>query len=242
MSLRSALSNITLVRKAVRLFVALGDNVRPIVQRPIIKEFIMSEPFERVFDAGCGTGMYTVIVLPKAKHVSALDYSEQSIAKLRTRLAHHKHLDLYQGSATDVPLEDSSFVLILHCEVLEHIQDDRKVLSELYRVCKPGGRMVISVPHPPAPIDDPNHVREGYTREQLTLLLNEAGFQVEKCRYCMFGLSKKLIVFEDKWYNKVHLPLPTIFYIPLYIERWISRDWGTEKQPYDMILQVRKAI
>lgn len=240
-SLHNRLSRITWLRRLVRLIVALGDNVRPIVQRPLIAEYIGPGPLGQVFDCGCGTGMYTQLLLPKAEHVSALDFSAESIARVKLRYSKYSYLDTYVGSATDIPLPDGKFDLVLHCEVLEHIQEDQKALSEISRVTKPGGRLIISVPHPPAPIDDPNHVREGYTLEQLTEKLNAVGFTVEKHRYCMFGLSKFLMKFETDIYNKVRLPLPAFVYWPLFLERALSKNWGIEKQPYDVIVQARKA-
>jgi SAM-dependent methyltransferase len=70
--------------------------------------------------------------------------------------------------------------------VLEHIEDDRRVLAELYRAIEPGGVLVVLVPaHPELYSDlDRNlgHHRR-YTRELLEERFREAGFVVEKSRY-----------------------------------------------------------
>jgi ubiquinone/menaquinone biosynthesis C-methylase UbiE len=42
--------------------------------------------------------------------------------------------------------EDNSFDVIICCHVLEHVPDDRKAMSELYRVLKPGGWAILQVP------------------------------------------------------------------------------------------------
>ncbi len=52
-----------------------------------------------------------------------------------------KHMDI-----TQLELEDCSFDLIWCSHVLEHIPEDIKAMSELYRVLKPGGKMIIQVP------------------------------------------------------------------------------------------------
>ena len=47
---------------------------------------------------------------------------------------------------TDIAMPDASWDLILCYHVLEHVDDDRKAMSELFRVLKPGGRAILQVP------------------------------------------------------------------------------------------------
>ena len=47
---------------------------------------------------------------------------------------------------TNIKYEDNSFDVIICNHVLEHIPDDRKAMSELYRVLKPGGWAILQVP------------------------------------------------------------------------------------------------
>ncbi len=51
-----------------------------------------------------------------------------------------------QMDLTDLPLDDDAFTLIWCSHVLEHIEDDRKAMAELYRVLAPGGVAVVLVP------------------------------------------------------------------------------------------------
>jgi SAM-dependent methyltransferase len=51
-----------------------------------------------------------------------------------------------QGDVTDLPFDDRSFDLILCLHVLEHVQDDRAAMAELFRVLAPDGKAVIQVP------------------------------------------------------------------------------------------------
>ena len=96
-------------------------------------------------------GLYTRVLLKRAHKVTALEYSEDHIDALKRCLGHLPHLSLYAGSADNLPFDAKQFDLVVHCEVLEHIEDDKKVLSEIFRVLQPGGRLIISVPVPPAP-------------------------------------------------------------------------------------------
>jgi len=99
----------------------------------------------------------------------------------------------------DLPFEDGHFDVILCNHVLEHIPDDRKALSELYRVLKPGGWGIFQVPQDLArehtfcdpDITDPDqrrkifgqydHVRV-YGRDYFDIL-REAGFRVRAVDY-----------------------------------------------------------
>ncbi len=58
------------------------------------------------------------------------------------------------GNATSLPIGSDSFDVALSIHVLEHIEDDRRAMTELYRVLKPGGWAVIAVP---IRLDRPTH-------------------------------------------------------------------------------------
>jgi len=104
------------------------------------------------------------------------------------------HMDI-----TAIPFNDHTFDVILCSHVLEHVQDDRKAISELYRVLKPGGWAILMVPidldrattfEDPSVIDPKererlfgqhDHVR-WYGRDFLTRL-EQAGFIVRQETY-----------------------------------------------------------
>lgn len=100
-----------------------------------------------------------------------------------------RHYDI-----TAVPEPDDSFDRILCYHVLEHIPDDRRAMAELYRLLRPGGRLLVQTPFRPGEIyENPSvqtpaerlvhfgqedHVRV-YSVEGLTRRLREAGFRGE---------------------------------------------------------------
>jgi len=71
------------------------------------------------------------------------------------------------GDLRDLPLPDASFDFVLASAILEHIQEDRKAMAEIYRILKPGGMAVLYVPvvadatiEYPAPVaTEDGHVR-----------------------------------------------------------------------------------
>jgi SAM-dependent methyltransferase len=83
-----------------------------------------------------------------------------------------------------VAADDIDSVVCLN--VLEHVEDDRRVLSELYRAIQPGGTVTVLVPAHPALYSDLDrnlgHFRR-YTEASLTSVFRDAGFVVETSRY-----------------------------------------------------------
>lgn len=237
---KKQISDVEVARKLIRSIFMMGDNVRPIVQKPIVSEFIGTNLDRHALDAGCGRGLYTRILLERAQKVSALDYSEDHIDALKRRLGHFPQLSLQVGSADNLPFDEEQFDLVVHCEVLEHIEDDKKVLSEIFRVLQPGGRLIISVPVPPAPFYDSEHVREGYTLEQIYQLLRDSGFEILRHQYCMFEISKQIMKFEYWWKKRLKFPPPSLFLLPAYWERTFQPSMSENNLPYDVVLEAKK--
>jgi ubiquinone/menaquinone biosynthesis C-methylase UbiE len=92
----------------------------------------------KILDVGCGTGFLCEILREKFDTVVGVDQYVEGFTKT----------PLIRGNATELPIRDSAFDLVLLLDVLEHV-DDERVLSEVRRVLTPGGLCVISVPaHP----------------------------------------------------------------------------------------------
>jgi len=73
----------------------------------------------------------------KFKSLSNLDYISADLISSRA---------MVKVDITDIPYEEHSFDVILCSHVLEHVQDDRKAMQELYRVLKPGGWALLQIP------------------------------------------------------------------------------------------------
>jgi SAM-dependent methyltransferase len=88
----------------------------------------------------------------------------------------------------DVPLpfEDNTFDLVTALDVVEHIEDDRGALRELYRVIRPGGMLMISVPAYKflwGAQDEISHHKRRYTTPEIRERMIEAGFKVRRLSY-----------------------------------------------------------
>lgn len=229
-----SLKDSKLLRSLAQVFIRWGDNVRPIVQKPLILEILQQQRAERALDAGCGRGLYTPHLGLIAKNVDAIDINASHVAA-QIRRQNRSNITAHNGSVTQLPFADETFDFVLFSEVMEHIEDDRGALKQIVRVMKTGGKLLISVPHPPAPIDDKEHVREGYDRAELLKLLAEYGFEAESVKHCMYGITKKVIQIEAWWTRRVTSICPAPLYWPLYLERWLP-DSLKPGLPYDTIV------
>lgn len=101
----------------------------------------------RILDAGCGEGFNTMLLekrLPEAQLV-LLDSSEEALDFAKTLCS--EKCEFHCGSVLALPFPDGAFDLVLCSEVLEHLGQPEKALSELLRVSS--GFVLISVPHEP---------------------------------------------------------------------------------------------
>ena len=90
-----------------------------------------------------------------------------------------------RGDGTRLPLRDASVDCLLAIDIIEHFDDDAALLAELHRALRPGGQLVVNVPHHPwlwSPHDAVLHHKRRYARGELQRKLAAAGFRVERAQ------------------------------------------------------------
>jgi 2-polyprenyl-6-hydroxyphenyl methylase / 3-demethylubiquinone-9 3-methyltransferase len=106
----------------------------------IINELGIDPNGKTALEVGCGGGILTEEIRKMGFITTGIDPSEES---LRTADGHAKAggLDIQydKGTGEQLPYADHSFDCVFCCDVLEHVQDLPKVISEIARVLKPGG-------------------------------------------------------------------------------------------------------
>lgn len=120
-------------------------------------------------DVGCGTGAVLQWLNTHGFEATGLDMSD-----LALNFCKEKKLVAIKGLADQLPCPDNSFDLVTALDVLEHLDDDKKAVKEIYRVLKPGGVCVVTVPahqslwsyH-----DVALHHKRRYTRKQIQAVL-----------------------------------------------------------------------
>ncbi len=136
---------------------------------------------QNILDVGCGPGE-TMSYLERFGRVMGIDVSDEAVRFCKGR----GHEDILCASAENLPIKDESFSLITMLDVLEHIEDDTKVLYELARICKPNGVILLTTPAYQflwGDIDEICKHKRRYTALELSEKLQAAGLHIEKMSY-----------------------------------------------------------
>lgn len=157
---------------------------------------------DTVVDVGCGYGGITGFCAGQGARVLFIDMDEERLAKTEALVA-SSPAHGYQAILSEcdpIPLEDDIGDIIICTEVLEHVRSPRRFLSELVRIAKPGGKLLITVPDERAELmaaatapanyfEAPNHVRV-FASGELQALLLDAGLQIQSEEYigCFWSL------------------------------------------------------
>ncbi len=144
-----------------------------------------------VLDLACGPGIVTAALAPGARTVTAFDLTAEMLRRAEARLtaAGLANVSYRQGDAEHLPFADGAFDCVVTRLSLHHFTDPAAVLTEVRRVLKPGGRLVVadmvsaddaddSALHNAIEVlRDPSHVRMLPAREILALVTG-AGLSV----------------------------------------------------------------
>jgi len=158
-------------------FAQWRDDERRVIRRNTIREFLESQGKSpgSFLDVGCGFGE-SLLGVPIEWHLYGLDYSRHNVEAAKAILK--ERAVIKQGGIYEIPFETSSMDVCCCLEVLEHIEDDDRALKEIYRVLKPRGLLILSVPFTyywPQYKSRIGHYRH-YNRESLKSLLKQNGF------------------------------------------------------------------
>jgi len=104
-------------------------------------------PYEKVLDFGCGSGVMLPFLAEHSQHVTAMDIDLVPLEHVKKYISLPENVQLLDANQTSLlQLTPGSFDLISALDVLEHVQNLSRTLSELLRLLKPGGQLVVSGP------------------------------------------------------------------------------------------------
>lgn len=97
----------------------------------------------RILDVAAGTGTSSAAIAAGGAHVTAADFSEGMLAEGRRRQSGNDLIEFVYADASKLPFDDDSFDAATISFGLRNVSDPKQALAEMYRVVKPGGRVVI---------------------------------------------------------------------------------------------------
>ncbi|MBT0727195.1 class I SAM-dependent methyltransferase [Rosenbergiella australiborealis] len=182
-----------------------------------LKTWLATAGEAHVLDIGCGAGHASFSAAPLVKQVTAYDLSAEMLAVVE-RGAQNRgltNIDTQQGVAESLPFADQQFDRVMSRYSAHHWQDVPQALREVYRVLKPGGRLIImDIASPGAPLfdiwlqsievlRDPSHVRN-YSPGEWLQMTTESGLRIEQL------VTDQLALDFQQWVARMKTPEATI--------------------------------
>jgi 2-polyprenyl-3-methyl-5-hydroxy-6-metoxy-1,4-benzoquinol methylase len=199
-----------------------SDN--PIHQR-LLYAYQAAVPFieGKVLEVGCGEGRGLETIQAACAHYTALDKNTFLLERLQAQYPSFKFLEMTFPPFTGIP--DQSFDTVVVFQVIEHIQNDQLFVSEIHRVLKPGGKVLLTTPNIWMSLTrNPWHERE-YTANQLKTLLLQSFSKVD-CKGVL-GNQKVMDYYELNKKSVQKITRFDIFDLQHKLPNWILRT------PYD---------
>lgn len=140
-----------------------------------------------LLEVGSGVGVISKFLVARGDPVVLSDYHPGNVDHLRTRFGAAPHVvcQVLDLTSARYDLGGCAVDSVVCVNVLEHLEDDLRVLRGFHDILPPGGRLIVQVPNYPAlygSLDEAyGHFRR-YTRQTLSERLDAAGFRVRWMR------------------------------------------------------------
>ena len=172
-----------------------------------LQSWAQISPSETVLDVACGTGELEKLLLldNPQQRITGVDISEEMLKTAKQKLAAYSQVFWQTASATELPLCNSCFDLVICANSFHYFEDPQGSLKEIQRVLKPNGRVII--------LDwckdywgvwildlilkafDSAH-QQSYTQNEFHNLLTTAGFKIGRATKFRYGIVWQFMVAE----------------------------------------------
>jgi predicted O-methyltransferase YrrM len=177
-----------------------------------------------VLDAGSGNGYFSWLAYKSGGRVVALTFDEAQARKAQEFLVVYKKADprrlrFEHRNLYDLPNETRQFDEIICYETIEHIRRDDEVLTQFFRLLRPGGMLHLCAPNKDHPrhrrevldLDEGGgHVRAGYTQRDYQSLLEPIGFKIK----AVAGIGTPGLYYADEFLRVVRTRLGDALALP----------------------------
>jgi SAM-dependent methyltransferase len=183
-------------------------------------------------EVGCGTGVVLAALRARRPEVSFAggEPFAAGVGIARSRLP--DDVPVYQLDGRRLPFEEE-FDVVGAFDVLEHVDDDEKVLEQMHQAARPGGGILVSVPQHPwlwSAVDRFSHHKRRYTASALVGRIEKAGFRVVR-RSSFVSLLLPAVALS-RWRNRstVRYDPSTEYNLPRMIEGIFSAAMSVERR------------
>ena len=129
-----------------RLMEEFNTSAGATVRRNRLLEVLALKPGEHVLDVGSGPGHYAFDMssaVGDTGRVAGVDNAESSIATAQRRCSGLGNVKFHLNDAVDLPFGAATFDAVISTQTFEYLEDVEAALDEIFRVLKPGGRVLI---------------------------------------------------------------------------------------------------
>lgn len=122
------------------------DEVSVCEERNLLGYFIKYLPQnELLLEAGCGLGAWVICLKKRGYNIEGVDHDARVISRIK---AYDNELPVQQGNILNLPYEDDSLGAYISLGVVEHFEEgEEEALAEAWRILKPGGIVIFTVPY-----------------------------------------------------------------------------------------------
>ena len=139
---------------------------------------------DKYLEIGFGSGIFIKKYMSHVSKIAGIDYSEDMVklaSDINRKLVESGKAEFKQGYASSLPWADNEFTVVAAIEVFFFLNETEKTLKEIFRILKPGGRLIIEMAfNKDDGVDHKRHIKKMnlklYSGKEMKKLLNEAGF------------------------------------------------------------------
>ena len=161
---------------------------------PAVADALQLGPDDSLLELGCGAGGFLAGQADWVQRVAGIDLSDIQVGLARKRLNERiaaGTAEIVHGDAAALPWPDASFTVVTCMSVFEAFPDPPRVVGEVFRVLRPGGRAVLNIGERVDPGTQTHRVLNGtawvWAEEDVREMVEQAGFADVAIQYVPWG-------------------------------------------------------